>query len=272
MYTIYDFDEQEKQTYKESIDYWGTGKNGFFDISRNGIEIIWQGVSEYINKEVTENDEKWDNFNQAFKSFSFFHFYRSTFTLKSTFLLLFSGYYTEAAILLRNIVETFARLRFIENTKDTNWIDMAFSGHNWKKVKDKVDKSFKSKFNNQIIFESLSKGTYEDYRVLCDIAHGALASTHLKSIWESNKYKLVNGISFSEKNSSYIINQYIMYLYGHLNYITCIWPEILENAPKSYFEKYTRLIEHFDIIKTEFLKKDYNRDWFIRTNKLIHFK
>lgn len=93
------------------------------------------------------------NFNQALRFFSYLHFLRVIYSIKSIYNNTSMGYYVDAATQLRTMIETFVRLRFIYKEKDIELIHKAVAGHiGWN------GKRFNVSYKKQ--FEDLAPGSY----------------------------------------------------------------------------------------------------------------
>ena len=142
----------------------------------------------------------YNDFKHALRLFSYYHFYRVIYTFKAAYNLILQGYYTESAFLMRNIVETFVRLRYIAKENKIDLIDLAFAGHRRFEGEKKIT------YRRQ--FDDIAPGLYTHYQLLCDMAHGAMASHVLKSDLSEGTIKLDTGIVFKPVKATFVINQY----------------------------------------------------------------
>ena len=236
--TIDDLELQEYKVRKETENFYGKNRSGFCDCALDGVELLWQGISYLRNVDKTDISKDWDNFNIAIRSLSWFHYYRITFTFKSIYNLALSGYYTESAILLRHVLETLIRHRYIFRSKNIELVNLAFAGHYGYK-----GRKFPVKY--KVMFDDITPGLYKEYQLLCDFAHGAGLSTILKTNITDNKSKNISldgGVVFKPCEVTYILNQYTVYLLAHLELMMWIWPEIKSNMPEKYSCKYEKLL------------------------------
>lgn len=262
--TIEYISEQERFVKKVTEEKWGKDKNGFCDIALDGIELLIQGVGYLADIKEQSQREKWGDFNQALRAYTFYHYYRINYTFKAAYNLIHEGYYTEAAILMRNIVETFVKIKFLALKSDVKFINSAFAGH--------YDKNNKNKVDYKTQFDLVSPGLYEYYRHLCDIAHGALASFYLKTTLKDYKFELDHGVIFKTKASSFIINQFLVYLLAHLEYMLVIYPEIKQNMPKNFAEKYNSVKKNLWIHMKELSEQTKTKRWYLAIEKLVKNK
>ena len=69
------------------------------------------------------------------------------------------------------------------------------------------------------MFNSVAPGLYKFYRILCDMAHGSFAAHALKIAEQDYKQKILildDGLIFKLEESTYVINQFSVYLFAHL--------------------------------------------------------
>ena len=140
----------------------------------------------------------------------FFVFERSVripYTLRSIWILTVAGYYAEAAILLRHLLETFVQMRYF--TKHPSKL----IGHLTGKKKDRVAFS--------TMFGEFSPEYYDrHYRVLCGVAHAGVALTALQGMQTpktaDGKWLTPIGCEFHPGVSSYVVNQTMMLVLGCL--------------------------------------------------------
>lgn len=111
--TINYISQQEDIVKKLTEKNWGKNRNGFCDIALNGIELLIQGIGYLREMDQLDDPEKWNNFNHALRTHAFYHFFRISYTFKAVYNLIHNGYYTESAILMRQIIETLVKLKYL---------------------------------------------------------------------------------------------------------------------------------------------------------------
>ena len=182
---------------------------------------------EFIDKDKVE----FNDFNHALRTFSYFHYSRIIYTFKATYNLLLQGYCTESSFLLRHIVETFIRLKYITKEKNIDSIWQSWPGH-----RGINGKKFRISYEMQ--FDNVAQGLYKYYRTLCDMAHGAMASHSLRTDLSKGKIDFDTGIIFRPLESSFVINQYTVYLLAHIEFMISVYPEIKNKMSERYALKY----------------------------------
>ena len=256
---INDIELQELDSIEDFEKFYGKNRNGFSDFYLDGIELLLQGKM-YLR----DNDDYpagFKNFNQAFRYLSYYHYSRISYTFKAAYILTSRSYLSEAGILVRSIYETFARLRFIELEKNIEYVYQVLVG--FKKWKGK---RFTVTYYD--IFEKLSPGSYLTYQILCDITHGAMLANHFRMNYQDGKMYEDLGLFFKKNESSFITNQLSMYLFGHLNFMMKVYPEILSKMPDDYKTKYEKTMNKLNVLANE-MKTGKNKDWFSKIEPII---
>ena len=255
--------KQEEMVKHQTEDFFGKGRNGFCDIALDGIELLLQGIGYLRNEDYLESKDGWNNFNHALRTLTFYQYYRITYTFKASYNLFSQGYYTEASILMRHIIETFIRLRYIAKERNIQLIDLTFAGHRGFK-----DKKFKITYKAQ--FDKIAPGLYKYYQILCDIAHGAMASYILKTKIVGNKVLVDTGVIFKPEDSTFITNQFYVYLLAHLEFMMWVFPEIKVNMPENYAEKYHKTLGHIWSFMKEISQRDKNKEWYSSVKQIVN--
>ena len=256
-------EQQELTTQIKTEDFFGKGRTGFCDHALDGIDLMIHGLYLIDNDEFIDKDIiKYNDFKHALRTFSNYHFHRIIYTFKAAYNLLLKGYYTESAYLMRHIVETFVRLRYIAKEDKIDLIDLAFAGHRGIK-----GKKFKITYEEQ--FNEIAPGLYKYYRLLCDIAHGSLASHLLKSDISEGRIQLDTCIVFRPKESTYVINQYSVYLLAHIEFMMWVFPEIRKKMPETYAEQYHETLTILWRLMKEISENDRNKKWYDAVQHLV---
>lgn len=254
--------DQESLCLRQTEEFWGKNRNGFCDNALIGIEVLMQGVGYYRNVDYFNNDESGNDFNHAIRTLSIFHYYRIGYTFRATYNLLLKGYYTEASILLRSVVETFVRLKFINKEQNIELVYLALAGH-----KGYMGKKFSVKYETQ--FDKVAPGLYKFYRLLCDISHGAIASHIMKSNLTEKELVFDTGLVFKAHKSSFVINQFGAYILSHIEFMIYLFPEIKFNMPDEYAEKMHKVLSHLWGFLKEMSQKEKNQDYYNAIKKLV---
>lgn len=204
-------EEQELIVKNQTENFYGKNRKGFCDFTLQAIELFIIGLS---NTEKVDIVEDWD-LKHAHKFLSLLHYERVCYSFKSCYNLFLNGYYFDSAIILRSIIETFVRLIFIEKNGNSKNVFQILSGHYGYNGE-------KYRITHMTHFNTISEGLYEYYRLLCDMTHGSLGPHLLISNRQTNTF---SGLDFHELNSTFISNQYAVYLLAHIEYFYKIFPE-----------------------------------------------
>jgi len=258
-----DYIEYQETFIKEETEkLFGKDRKGFCDYALDGTNLIIQGVLYLRNIDELNDEKKSNDFKHALRSFSYFHFHRVIYTFKAAYNLLLQGYYTESSMLMRHIVETFVRLRYIAKEENIDFINMAFAGHRgWN------GKIFKIKYEKQ--FNDIAPGLYHYYRILCDISHGAMTSHVLKATVVEDKVEMDTGIVFRPEKSTFVINQFSVYLLAHLEFMMWVFPEIKNKMPERYAEKYHETLTILWRLMKSISKNERNKKWYDAVKQIV---
>ena len=132
-------------------------------------------------------------------------------------------------------------------------------------------KGKKSKIKFITMFDSVAPGLYHHYRLLCDMAHGAFAA-HLLKIrkrdYRNRTITLDDGLVFKQQEASYVVNQFVVYLYVHLKLMIVVFPEIPDHMPRSCAMKYHRAMSKLDKVMEVFAASDGSMDWYATVRQL----
>jgi hypothetical protein len=255
-----DIELQEMESIESFENFYGKSQNGFSDFYLNGVELLLQGKM-YL-KDNDDVSSGFKDFNQAFRYLSYYHYSRVSFTFKAAYILTSRSYLSEAGILVRNIFETFARLRYIDIEKNIDQVYQVLTG-----FKKWNEKKFSISYHD--IFERLSPGSYFTYQILCDNAHGAMLANKFRFKYQDGKIIDDLGIVFKDYESTFITNQLAVYLLGHLNFLLKVFPEISLKMPTTYKNKYNLTIKKLSQLSNE-LRNSKNQDWFSKMEPIIN--
>lgn len=256
-------EKQELATQKDTEGLFGKDRDGFCDYALDSIDLMIHGLYlKDIDNFIDKDKVKFNDFNHALRTFSYYHYSRNIYTFKAAYNLLLQGYLTESAILLRHVVETFVRLRYIAKEKSIDLIWQSWAGH-----KGFEGKKFRIKYGTQ--FDKVAPGLYKYYRTLCDIAHGAMASHVLRTDLSEGKIDFDTGIVFRPRESTFVINQYTVYLLAHIEFMISVYPEIKNKMPEKYAEKYHETLTKLWRFMKEVSESEKNKEWYEAVQQLV---
>jgi hypothetical protein len=259
--------KQEPQVVLQTQKVFGRGRDGFCDFSLDGIDLLLQGIHHWRNADDTLDETgEFKNHKLAMRSIVYYHLYHISLTYKAVYNLIHQGYYTESAILLRSIVESLVKMKYLYKQKDIDLVNTSFAGHY-----GYYGKKFKVKYIT--MFDSVAPGLYQYYRLLCDMAHGSFAAHALKIEKRDYKQKQIildNGLIFKIKESTYVINQFSVFLFAHIKFMMLIFPEIEKNMPRPYAGKYCKIISKFEALMKNFAENEQNKKWYGTVKQLFN--
>ena len=267
-HSIERIEQQEIEAKKAMENFFGKGRKGFCDYALDGIDLMIKGVLCFrdteIDKYVDVDKVKYNDFRHALRIFSYYHYYRIIFSFKAAYNLLLQGYYTESAFLMRHIVETFVRLKYIAKKQNEDLVNLAFAGHGGLK-----GKKFNVTYEKQ--FDEIAPGLYKYYRILCDISHGAIASYILKSdLSAEGEIQLDPGIVFKSYESTYVINQFSIYLLAHIEFMKWVFPEINKNRSESYAKREHEVLAFLWSLMEQISENDRNKLWYDAVKQFVN--
>lgn len=236
----------------------------FCDFTIDGIELMIQGILYLINKEEPDEKNEFEDFDSYFRFFAFTHYNTVCYTLMAAYNLLLTGYYSQSAILLRNIIETFVRLRYIKLKREKEYIRNAWSGDNFTKINENKKKHI---IKYKEIFDSISPEMYEPYIGLSKHSHGNINAISFKTVDNGEKLYPDPGLIFKKELAEYIMYQYSVFLLAHLKFMMEIFPEVNKKMQKEYKKKYNKTIKRIWRV-LDFPDKE-NNDWYIASKKLL---
>lgn len=254
-------EKQELANKKNTEDLFGKDRDGFCDYALDSIDLMIHGLYLRDIDNLIDKD-KFNDFNHALRTFSYYHYSRNIYTFKATYNLLLQGYLTESAFLSRHVVETFVRLRYIAKEKNIDLIWQSWSGHRRFKGK-RFSISYETQFND------VAPGLYKYYRTLCDMTHGAMASHVLRTDQSEDTINFDTGIVFRPKESTFVINQYTVYLLAHIEFMISVYPEIKNKMPEKYAEKYHETLTKLWRFMKEVSESENNKEWYEAVQQLV---
>ncbi len=156
--------------------------------------------------------------------------------------------------------------KYLQSVLDKNW---ASEGDNVKEFEERFagrfgykGKRFKVKY--ETMFENIAPGSYRYYRMLCDMAHGAIAAQTLKiDVMDRNQKRvfLDKGVVFKAKGSSFVLNQFSVFLLGHIEFMMLVYPEIKRKMPEFYAAKYHKTLSKLWAVMNGFAESKQNKKW-----------
>jgi len=156
-------------------------------------------------------------------------------------------------------------MKYLYKKKDVGFLNRAFAGHYGYEGK-------RFKVSYETMFESIAPGSYKYYRILCDMAHGSFSANALKIDTLDHVEKKVfldDGILFKAEQSSFVLNQFCVFLLAHILFMVRIFPEIEKNMPEEYAGRYHKTLSKLWSMMKYSPEAGQNQEWCSIMNELI---
>ncbi len=96
-----------------------------------------------------------------------------------------------------------------------------------------------------------------------------MASHMLKCEMADGKIWLDNGIEFKPEDSTFVMNQYSVYLLAHLEFMKTVFPEIDNQRTEEYMVKEREVLATLWGLMKEISEKDQNKRWYEAVRLLV---
>ena len=183
-----------------------------------------------------------DSDDHYFITDAYFAYLRLPYSLRAIYDLWIKGYYLEAMIVYRQILEGLAYLRYFDNHRDN--------------IKSHLGITMpRGRVRFRTMFEEIAPGFYGKYygKTFSNIAHGGVAANLFRAEYSSpTEGRIVMGCEFSLKGSSLVTRTAILVSYGYLNYISVFFPSITSKISPTMNNRIQNILEH---IENKYLKK-----------------
>lgn len=228
------------------------GLAGVYEHFPKIIDLLFK-LPYFIEKTEDPETEK-----GGFISYCYIHYAQAPYTFWSIYSLYEKGYYYEAIILLRHLLEALLQMKYFHKYLSK------LKRHTLRKK----PVSFKT------MFDEFSKGFYEEHygRQLSDAAHGMFLKNILRTVRRSpQEGRTIMGCEYSSRHASYVVNYTIALLYGYIN----LFPNFFSNKKIQEDEiNYAAFVEAKEWLHRSMTqhKKQYPRslDWYKHIDKLIY--
>jgi hypothetical protein len=169
---------------------------------------------------------------------------RIPYSLRAIYSLWIRGYYLDALVLFRSMLESLITLRYFHKHID--------------KIQKHLGVSLpKKRVHFNTMFDEISPGFYEDFygNIYSQLAHsGILAgSFRLKGSFAEGEF--VMGCEFNPERSNLVTVSTILISYGYFNYISVFFPYITSKISSTMKNRIQDISEH---IENKYLKQSDN--------------
>jgi hypothetical protein len=224
--TIRDIAKQEIDVEVKTAD----SLNGFLELSERTLNLFIELV--YVDPAIEDVESDVG----ALKSAARHWLYMSIFTFRASILLMSTGYYFEAHLLNRSLVEVLAKMMYFHTHPDK-----------WKNFESLAAKK-KASITFKAMFDEVLPGYYDEYSWMFSyVAHGGVGARIFKIKHDSaGKRTPDTGVTYDETLAGLVLNHINMFLLGFLRIFASILPEVVQKLPddrKKEFEDVQMLLE-----------------------------
>ena len=202
-----------------------------------------------------------------YQTMVFYWLYMSIYTFKSSLVLVERGYYHEANILSRNLLEVFVKMRYFQKHPDK----LAEEHRN----NSKPETRGKAYIKFSTMFNEVLPGYYERYKwMFSEPAHGGVGALLFKAeIRSATDVEVDRGVIYDEDNATRILNGLNVYLLGYIRFYKHLYPEVIEDLLSDIRSELDSveaiLLERFE---SHIELKGQENDWHIDSRKIIEIK
>jgi len=160
---------------------------------------------------------------------------RLPYSLRSIYSLWLKGYYLEAMVLFRQILEGLTTLRYFHKYPDK-----------LKKHLQATRRKDRSSFFD--MFEDISPGFYSKWYggVFSNLVHGGPLADSFRRKGASSQAEIIMGCEFNAENSNLVTVTSILISYGYLNYANIFFPCITSKISPTLRERIQDISEHIE--------------------------
>lgn len=202
---------------------------GFCDYFDDSINLLIRLYYRFPKIENVESPEG------GYLSQLGYWFYMTTFSFRAAFLLMENGYYLEANTICRSLIETYVKMRYFAVHQD------ALKTFERPSVNSKKRPSITFK----TMFDEVLPGYYDaHYRwMLSHMAHGGAGSMLFKADISGGpkNIKADQGVVFSEKWASFIMNNLTCFIFGYLRLYKHQFADDWDEMDKNILAEFQRL-------------------------------
>lgn len=168
-------------------------------------------------------------------------YYHAGYSLRACFILYEKGYYLEANIILRRLMEILVRMHFLEKHKE-------LSGPVWlnKKIKIKGADGKNKKLSIKDMFNEAAPDLYRNFygMLMSDFVHGGIGSSIGKINHKAaTGSEAMLGSSWDEDSATFVVNTFTFIALGYLVYFPKVFSEGYEKIDSVLDVQYKDAVE-----------------------------
>lgn len=226
--------QTEKQTTSYTLNVRGENS-----VEINNLINIFFRLSYHCWEDMQlDSDEHW--FISRAKQI----YIRLPYSLRAIYNLWLKGYYLEAIVVFRQMLEGLITLRYFH------------------KYPEKIKKHLKATQSKERVsffnmFKEFSPGFYKDWYggIFSELAHGGLLAGSFRMKGYSAQGEHIMGCEFNSEKSDFVTVATILISYGYLNYTSIFFPSITSKIGPTMKNRIQDVSEH---IENKYLKKSDN--------------
>lgn len=174
----------------------------------------------------------------SFASYCWHQYYHSGYSLRATFILYEKGYYLEANIILRRLLELLIKMRYLENHKN-------LIGFVWTDQRSLIkDGSKKPRILD--MFNEVAPNLYKNFYglLLSGFTHGGIGSAFGKIDYKNAKESEVSlGPVWNEETATFYVNTFTMIALGYLKYFPTAFKDSFPALDTELLKQYEECVD-----------------------------
>ena len=216
----------EEQTVNNTLSFLGEDSTEFINL----VNIFFRLSYHYKENITPDSDEHYFITDASSK------YMRLPYSLHTIHDLWLKGYYLEAMIVYRHILEGMVSLRYFYNHKDKIKAHLGITAP-------------RKRVTFHTMFEEIATGFYKLYygKIFSDIAHGGPSA----SLFRAEYFSPINGniimsCEFNLEHSRLVARPTMLVSYGYLNYISVFFPSIMSKITLVMSKRIQEMSKHIE--------------------------
>jgi hypothetical protein len=176
-----------------------------------------------------------------FHTYCWHQYYHSGYSLRACIVLYERGYYLEANIILRRLLEILVRMKYLEKHNE-----LAMDIWTNKPVYIKNSQNKKKKLSIRDMFIEVAPDAYDEFYglILSSFVHGGIGSGLGKISYKSQtETEIMLGSKWSEDGATFVFNAFTVISLGYLKYFQVCFRDDWQNIDPVVHENYKKSIE-----------------------------
>jgi hypothetical protein len=175
-----------------------------------------------------------------YHNFCWHQYYHAGYSLRACFILYESGYYLEAKIILRRLLEILVKMRYLQNHKEfvaPLWLNKVVT------IKDIEGK--KKNLSIRDMFKEIAPDLYDDFYglLLSGFTHGGIGSGIGKISFKEPSLGAMLGSVWSEDGATFVVNTLTFIALGYLKLFPQIFADGYRSIDTDLNEKYLKSVQ-----------------------------